>query len=207
MEAEKFTKIVDVNCRFCGKKTGEIGVYDEKAHVAQIIDEHKDEIRKREEAIEALKNPEHTKDMAVDEIVEARMTHKGAIKHATESIEKFQKHHDSLSGIDHKLTPEAHNVADSRCDDCEKEHGSYKEMHDHALRAGLSHDEFIKEIKETGFKKAGFHDRIESVVVVKKVAADMLANSRKTEDEKRTREEKAAGKVTDPDNKKPGPKK
>lgn len=48
------------------------------------------------------------------------------------------------------------NIADIRCSECELLNGSYKEMHDEFLRDIGNHDEFLKMMGKTEFKKQNF---------------------------------------------------
>lgn len=52
-----------------------------------------------------------------------------------------------------------HGIEDSRCDKCQKEHGSYKEMHDEFLQHGGTHPDFIIAIKKAGYKKCAEWDK------------------------------------------------
>lgn len=57
---------------------------------------------------------------------------------------------------DKVITNELLGIADTRCSNCEIKNGSYKEMHDEFLRDIGNHDEFLKMMAKTEFKKQNF---------------------------------------------------
>ncbi len=78
----------------------------------------------------------------------------------SEVVGSFQFHEDTPQ---EKIDAAVSQVADSRCDSCEKQHGNYKEMADRfELETGLSHEEFKKIITESGGKKSSFETLLEA---------------------------------------------
>ena len=66
------------------------------------------------------------------------------------------------------VTQELFGFDDVRCDSCKKEHGDYKEMHDRARIAGLSHDEFRDLITKAEGKQKKFDPLLTEAVSKKK---------------------------------------
>lgn len=150
------TKKIKLNCRFCGKETGYFEIKDVRASLVDAVQEHKNHlasIKERAEEFAGLQTPKafYEQDKAKERT--------GAV---IELLNITEKDLAALPEIDTREEELLADVHDTRCTDCETEHGSYKQMHDEIVgREGISHEHFEAMMKKTGFKKDGLQKLVD----------------------------------------------
>lgn len=175
------TKTLELKCRFCGTKTGEIQVLDKPATIAMRLEHANLTLSEMKKNYKELDNPELNISDAKRNYEKKQV--KKEIDLVEAGIESLTQQFNELDGVEDPLHDiNNHNLADIRCSACEESHGSYKEMHDEALNEGLTHEQFKEEMEKCGFKKQGFKQKIADRAAKERVKKLKKINTNKAEE-------------------------
>lgn len=142
------TKQIQIKCRFCKTNTGSIDIPDTRAILNERLQDTKSLIAVNQESILNLSD-----DLPTKKAYETSKLKK-AIERAQADVGILEAQIAEFPEIDPKETEVLKDILDSRCDKCEIEYGSVKEMEIlYKTEFGDDHAGFIKEMHKHGFKK------------------------------------------------------
>lgn len=146
------TKKLEILCRFCKEKGGEIEVADPRAECLFQISERENNIKNLEVEFDVTAM---TPQIKTDETLRRQ----NLIATATKEIAYLKQLLVTYPEKDPRHDIDYH-VEDHRCDKCQEEHGNYKEMSLNVMSHRLPYSTFKEIMEKTGHKKHQLDEHI-----------------------------------------------